>query len=54
MPEKIVEKIAECIPGERLFICAKKEAARKPACISTLEPIWDVDWDNGVDHSHSD
>lgn len=54
MHEKIVEKTAERVSGERLFAYAKEEAARKPACTSTPEPIWDVDWDQGPDHTHSD
>lgn len=54
MHEKIVGKPAERVSGERLFAYAREEAAQKPACTSAPEAIWDIDWDDGPDHSHSD
>ncbi|KKS83666.1 MAG: hypothetical protein UV57_C0009G0022 [Parcubacteria group bacterium GW2011_GWD2_43_10] len=53
MDHENVEKNTESVQGERLFTLAIEEASHNPTDGSP-EPIWDIDWDEGPDHSHSD
>lgn len=55
MEKKKDLNIPDSFPGgEKIVAAAIREVQKDPAKPGEVEAVWDIDWDQGPDHSHSD